>query len=298
MKLIDLISLADGASSLLEHRTLRLPDGRTLGWAEYGDPQGRPVLYFHGGLSSRLDSRFSHQACLSHGIRLIAPDRPGIGLSDYQPRRRLTDWPADAACLLDALGIEKASILGWSGGGPYVLACAQAMPGRIHKAATVAGMAPLDAPSSARELGMAADRLLFPMAQTAPWLAEAVLQVSAYGSRRAQYRGLQKTVRAPADRRVVDRMSLHDATDTFREALRSGARGAVQDYRVTGGRWDLDLARIKLPVTVWQGDQDTLVPMSHARRLAENLGAGSLRVVGGGGHFLLHHAPDLILNTI
>ena len=145
---------------------------------------------------------------------------------------------------------------------------------------------------------MAADRLLFPMVQVAPWLAEAVLQVSAYGTRKALFRGLQNTVRAPADRRVVESMGLTNATDVYREALRTGPKGAVQDYRVTGGHWDIDLQRIKLPITVWQGDQDTVVPMSHARRLADTLGAGELRVVDGAGHFLLHHAPDLILNAI
>ena len=93
-------------------------------------------------------------------------------------------------------------------------------------------------------------------------------------------------------------MGMADATEVYREALRSGPKGAVHDYRVTGGRWDVDLAAVKLPITVWQGDQDTLVPMSHARRLAEKLGAGQLRVIPGAGHFLLHHAPDMILNAI
>src|SRR5271167_4350698 len=86
-------------------RSVTLPDGRELAYEEYGDPAGDPVLSFHGGLSSRLDAAPAHQAALDLGVRLISPDRPGIGLSTFQPGRRLLDWPADVAALTEALGI-------------------------------------------------------------------------------------------------------------------------------------------------------------------------------------------------
>lgn len=101
------------------NQTIRLDDGRALGFAKYGDPAGRPIFYFHGSPSCRLDwSWFGDEAwALSHGVRFIAIDRPGMGLSDYQPDRRLVDWPDDVAELADALGIETFGVWGLSAGG-------------------------------------------------------------------------------------------------------------------------------------------------------------------------------------
>ena len=91
-------------------RSVTLPDGRELAYEEYGDRGGEPVLSFHGGLSSRLDAAPAHQAALDLGVRLLSPDRPGIGRSTYQPGRRLLDWPADVAALTDALGIDRSRV--------------------------------------------------------------------------------------------------------------------------------------------------------------------------------------------
>ena len=99
--------------------TVTLPDGRDLAYEEYGDPAGFPVLSFHGGLSSRLDAAPADAAARDGGVRLVAPDRPGMGLSTFQPGRRLVDWPADVTSLADALGLERFAVMGWSAGGPY-----------------------------------------------------------------------------------------------------------------------------------------------------------------------------------
>src|SRR5437868_4337089 len=109
----------------------RLRDGRALGYAEYGDPGGTPVFFFHGSPGSRLQRHPDPSITSSFGARIITVDRPGYGRSDFQPGRRLLDWPADAAQLADALSIERFAAIGLSGGGPYLLACAYAMPERL-----------------------------------------------------------------------------------------------------------------------------------------------------------------------
>ncbi|HCN76497.1 MAG TPA: alpha/beta hydrolase, partial [Verrucomicrobiales bacterium] len=100
--------------------TLTLSNGLTLGYAEYGDPAGAVMFYFHGWPSGRVQGELMHEAGLKFGLRIIAPDRPGIGLSDFQPRRRLLDWPPVLEELAAHAGAEKFHVLGWSGGGPYV----------------------------------------------------------------------------------------------------------------------------------------------------------------------------------
>src|SRR3990172_1314809 len=105
---------------------VRLPDGRKLAYAEFGPPDGHPVLYFHGAPSSRLEPLFLGDAELVRlGLRVIAPDRPGMGGSDFQPGRGFSHWPADVVALADALGLGKFGVFGVSGGGGYVSACAR-----------------------------------------------------------------------------------------------------------------------------------------------------------------------------
>jgi len=107
-------------SSTATDKTVRLPDGRSLGYAVCGDPEGRPIFQFHGWPGSRLQARFLDEEATKAGIRVIGLDRPGIGLSDFQPGRQILDWPNDVVALADAMKIDRFAVLGISGGGPYV----------------------------------------------------------------------------------------------------------------------------------------------------------------------------------
>ena len=122
--------MAQTAQETRLNQTIKLRDGRTLGYAEYGDRNGVPVVFFHGTPGSRLMAVPAWNDT-SLGIRLIAPDRPGLGLSTYLPHRTLLNWPGDVAELADALKLEKFIVAGVSGGGPHSLACAYALPDRV-----------------------------------------------------------------------------------------------------------------------------------------------------------------------
>src|SRR6059036_1757124 len=106
---------------------LTLSSGRKIGYAEFGDPEGALMFFFHGWPGSRLQGAIVDAAGKKLGLRVIAPDRPGIGLSDFQPDRKLLDWPPAIAEMAEQLGGEKFYVLGLSGGGPYVAACAYAL---------------------------------------------------------------------------------------------------------------------------------------------------------------------------
>ncbi|CAK7225290.1 hypothetical protein SCUCBS95973_005814 [Sporothrix curviconia] len=111
-----------------DSQTVTLPDGRTLGFAEYGAPDGSPVIYLHGFPSNRLEGQAFDKAAKQHRVRLLSLDRPGMGLSTLQPGRTMLDWPDDVLAFAETQSISKFGVLGASGGGPYVLACARKLP--------------------------------------------------------------------------------------------------------------------------------------------------------------------------
>jgi len=113
------------------NKTIHLHDGRTLGYAEYGRADGKALFYFHGHPGARLEARFLAEQAAQTGIRLIGVDRPGMGQSSFQTGRRLLDWPDDVAELADSLQLDRFAVVGFSGGGPYALACAYKISHRL-----------------------------------------------------------------------------------------------------------------------------------------------------------------------
>ena len=116
------------ATHARQNQTFSLPDRRVLGFAEYGVPDGKPVLYFHGYPSSRLEAEPADEMARCRGLRFIALDRPGFGLSTPQPHRRILDWPKDVQAFAKGMRLPPFAVLGLSGGGPFALACAHALP--------------------------------------------------------------------------------------------------------------------------------------------------------------------------
>src|SRR5258708_5368921 len=159
----------------VEDGTLLLGDGRRLGYAQYGRADGEPLLYFHGHPGSRLEARFAHRAAADAGLRVIALDRPGYGLSDFQPRRVITDWSADVAEAADLLRISRFSVAGASGGGPYALACAWRLPGRVIQAAVISGVGPYQVPGITKGMRWQ-NRIGFEWGSRWPALARALMR--------------------------------------------------------------------------------------------------------------------------
>ena len=155
-------------------RTIVLRDGRRLGYLDQGPRDGRPVLFFHGLGTSRVICPIDEPAAHDLGLRLIAVDRPGIGLSDRLPRRRLLDWPSDVAELADQLGLADIAVIGWSGGGPYAAACAYLLPERVRAAGLVSAPSPLSGPGKADELRRF-HRTAARAAGRAPWMIRLAL---------------------------------------------------------------------------------------------------------------------------
>jgi pimeloyl-ACP methyl ester carboxylesterase len=232
-------------------------------------------------------------------VRILALARPGIGGSDRSVGhgRRVADWAADVGAACDALGVERCAALGWSAGGPFALACAAGLSGRVTRAATVGGMAPLEAPLSARQLGLRLDQVLFPMSLRRPALASLVVRASALVPARLVHSSLARSL-PPEDRSVVAEMTPAEAASGLRDATRQGPGGVVDDYAVLAGDWGFALSDVAVPVTVFQGAADTLLPRAHAEALAGQLPTGRLEVIDGAGHFLLHPHLDRVLAAL
>lgn len=276
-------------------RSLVLPDGRRLGYADHGAPGGQPVLFFHGSPGSRyeLDAEMLAMAG-KRGLRLIAPERPGYGLSDPQPGRSLQDWATDVAALADALGIEACSIIGFSMGSIYALACAKNMPKRVDRLALVGGFAPLDAPGVTQGMAPEVSGLLT-LAQTDPdGLRNALLPLAQ--SPAALLTAMAEFM-AACDKRILHQHALAYTAD-LSEALRQGVDGIGTDFVLAAHPWGFSLADIKAQVHLWHGDQDCNAPPAMATYLASALPNRSLFMLPGEGHMALFTHWDDILGQL
>lgn len=256
--------------------TFELADGRTLAYLDLGDPDGCLVVSNHGGLSSRLDVLPADDAARAAGIRLVSPDRPGIGGSTRQPGRSLLDWPGDVAQLADHLGADRFAVMGWSLGGPYAAACAHALADRVAALALIASPIPCTWDDEGDHVNRM-DRTFLELSGHAAPIDRVVFALMRGAAHRAP-KAFAEQSGASGDLAV----SLPAAVA---EGLADTA-GVVDDYRVFGAPWGFEPSDLAVPVHLWQGDADELVPPSWAARLADAIPDAEVTIVAGASHFL------------
>lgn len=281
-----------------ETHVLALPDGRRIAWCEYGVPDGPPVLYFHGFPGSRLEPRVVEEEIARAGIRLIAPDRPGIGRSDALRGRRLLDWPADVARLADGLGVGRFACLGASGGGPYALACARELAARLTGVAVVCGLGPPEDRASRRAM-ILVNRVGMALGRGPAWLLRMLLAPQAVFLRRFPDRAIDKLSAAlPA----VDRSLLADPVRrslfaaSLEESLRQGARGLAREGVIYSRPWGFALEEVTVEVQLDHGELDRNVPISMARFVVSRLPRCRARFHPREGHYslVLGHLAEIL----
>ena len=288
--------LEDMAATLTE-QTLSLRDGRRLGYAEYGRPDGAPGFYFHGHPGSRLEPQFANEAAAAAGVRLIALDRPGYGLSDFQRDRTILDWPRDVEEVADILGLDRFAVLGSSGGGPYALACAHEIPERLTWVGVIGGVSPYDAPGATQGMRWQ-NRVGFQLAARFPPLAQLMMRSMERQVRRHPEQTLDAIAQAmsSADAAIVRRPEIrHMLAADIAEAFRQGSRGAAQDVVLLGRPWGFRLNEIKPIVMLWQGEADVLVPPAMGRYLAATIPNCQATFFPGEGHLLVaDHLSEIV----
>ena len=217
---------------------IALPDARSLAYAEFGNPDGRPVLFFHGTPGYRLNPWTTDAELRSLGVRLIALDRPGVGRSTPRPDRRLLDWPEDVQVLADALALERFAVVGFSNGGPHAAACAYKLRSRVSGTALVAPMPPLHEPRALRELG--APGWYYPLARRAPWILRAFFAGLAALARRnpARAERILLSGMSEPDRRLFARPEFEGRFGA--DLAGAGSRGVVDDERLMPLPWGFE----------------------------------------------------------
>jgi pimeloyl-ACP methyl ester carboxylesterase len=277
-----------------------MPDGRDLAYEVYGDPEGTPVLSFHGGLSSRLDAAPAHEAARDLGIRLISPDRPGIGLSTYQPDRRLLDWPDDIAALTDALGLDRFAVMGWSCGGPYAAACGARLSDRVTAVALLSSAVALDVFGTTKGLTLD-DRLLLLLVRRTPRLASALMRITIAEASEARLQREMLRSFPGVDRAILrDRATAPGIVAFVKESMRQGTEGSLQEYRIFGDPWGFSLEEVRAPVHIWEGADDRTGPPAYRQFLADHLPDARVTVVPNEGHLslLVHQAPEILASLV
>lgn len=276
-----------------------LADGRVLEYAEFGNPAGPLVLYFHGTPGSHLELQAATAEIQRSGLYIVAVNRPGIGRSTYQPLRRITDWPADVCALLAALGRgqEPVGIVGFSGGAPYALVCGLAFPERISHLALVSGHTFLGAPGT----NAGEEDHLIRMIIRRPRLGEIAAAVTTRRLKRHPNMVVRRVTKNwnSADRRLFEcdpdlRCLL---ATSLRYTTLCGTSGIVTDVQLLGSCWGFPVSNVcRVPVSLWHGQCDRIAPVSMGHYFHQQIPGSVLHIDPRAGHvtMLKWHAAEIL----
>lgn len=271
--------------------TVALPDGRTLESVEEGVDHGPLLIFHHGSPGAAVPYEPFDRAATERGIRLVTMSRAGFGASSRQPGRSVSDAASDAAALADHLGVERFLTAGWSGGGPHALACAALLPDRVRAAATIAGVAPYDAEGLDWTAAMGEDNQIeYPTAARDPdellhWMEPHVkdLRVVEPGDIVADLRSIISEV----DEGALDGPLGALLAESFHRAFAEGPWGWYDDDLAFVRWWGFDVGAIRVPVSIWQGRHDLMVPFSHGEWLVAHVPTARSRLRPDHGHLSL-----------
>jgi pimeloyl-ACP methyl ester carboxylesterase len=278
-----------------ENERMKLKDGRTLSYAIYGSPvPQKTIVFMHGCQSSRFEGKLWHSACALHNVRIIAPDRPGSGLSTFQINRRILDWPADVLALTDHLKIHNFYLLGVSGGAPYVLACVREVSkDRLLGASIVSGLYPV-------KLGTAG--MMLPsriVLWAAPWMTGLTTaffdSTMGKASRNDDLTVLEEIIAKEIhSRHPSDQAAITDSTNwpiyvaMTRESFYRGSEGASWEAKLNGSDWGFELGQLYvgengMPLSLWHGREDQNCPAAMAQKAKDLLPGSVLHLKEGEG---------------
>jgi pimeloyl-ACP methyl ester carboxylesterase len=281
--------------------TVTLPDGRRLAWSSGGARDGVPVLYLHGAIGTPVRRTPELDALITAlGIHYVAVSRPGFGLSDPCPGRRIADFPADVEHLADHLGLGRFAVVGVSAGGPYAIACARALPERAVATAAVSSLSPLCAPHAGTWMPIHLRLALRALVRRPDLVARGGAHIMTLLERHPRALGrLAYAGATPAERRLLASSDTSStAIDSFLAAAGAGVDGMIDDYVACCTDWGFDVRDVPGEVHVWHGERDRFVPVEHARALAAALPRCRARFDAEDGHFFFRRRVADVLGAL
>jgi pimeloyl-ACP methyl ester carboxylesterase len=282
--------------------TIHTPDGREIELLTGGDADGLPLLYHSGTPSAAVEHAALWRAARDAGLRLITYSRPGYGASTPRPRDSaptMADDVADSVLLLDALGVGEFVTLGWSGGGPRALGCAALLPDRCRAATSLAGVAPADAAGLDFTAGMGPENVRdFDLAARGREALRPVVEQEV-----AEFAAVTGADLVAALGELVDEVDVAALTGEladylaadFRHAAAQGPVGLLEDNLQVVRPWGFDVTAITVPVSIWQGARDRMVPLAHGQWLAAAIPGARVHLHDDEGHLSLVHRLDEVL---
>ena len=290
-----------------DSQILKLPDGRTMGFSEFGARDGSPLLYFHGYPSSRLEGVGMDRVARKRNVRVFTLERPGFGISTPQPGRRVIDYVKDVKEFTDHMGFKRVTIVGGSGGGPYALACSYALPQEMLSAVGLfASGGPYDKswegiPMRSRlgrlaaiytpgVLGIAGSAIV----DTSKWALrgpfskwfDALLEKERHAS------GHPPTMTVEEAREMSIR--------TMFEGFAQGPDAFVEEALTLSARpWGFELEDVEFPVQIWHGEKDANAPIVWIRNMARRIPNSRLTTYPGESHYtMVKHLESILAELV
>lgn len=274
---------------------IRLGDGRTVGFADFGD-RGRPVvLWCHGGPGCRLGPGYVASTARDEGIRLVGVDRPGYGLSTPQPGRSVADWVSDALAVADHLDIDRFATIGLSTGGAYALAVAALATDRVVGAVACCAMTDMRHLPARNTMSRPHALAVWDAGDRDAAMAAAEASHGIDGNKIIE--SADGPSLPPSDQAMMQHPWGQHWMAALPEMFAHGVEGYTDDRLADGDGWTtFDVADIICPVVVLHGSADVIVDPIHARHTASIIANADLRIIPGAGHFSIedHIVPALV----
>jgi pimeloyl-ACP methyl ester carboxylesterase len=289
-------------NSLGQHKQINIPDGRLLAFTQYGDLEGQPIFIFHGWPGARLQGALAENSATRLGIRIISPDRPGFGLSGFQPNRQILDWPSDVLFIAEHLQLDKFGVIGLSGGAPYALACAFKIPERLTSVGIVSGVGPSNVPGA--DDGISDEnRRMARLGRRVPWILPLILKRVANRRQHnpeAEFAKLLDSLPEP-DRQALSHPGIgKKAKEASADSFRPGVKGHAWEMRLFGRSWGFAMEDIQVPVSLWHGTADVNILPLTGKMQADAIPQCTAKFLPNEGHYSLYinHISEILQELI
>lgn len=290
----------------VDRHEVQLKDGRVFGIATYGDPEGAPVLALHGAPASRLMYEVADDSARARNLLLICPDRPGYGLSPVDEQPTLARRAEQLEAIADHLGLGRFALVAVSGGAPYAVALASRLGERITAMALVSPMGPIADMYRAREASRNRD-----LPRSQHWFFTrlpryrralgAAARIAAGGFRispKISARAFSRLLPA-ADAEILRRPHVQESLIRMTQGgLRQGVAGGLADLQIFSQPWEVDFSAVRARTVLWQGTEDSIVPVKAALWLGGQLPDCSIEIVEGFGHYWIYDNIDAVLGRL